>query len=93
MTSRMPPSDGEIAAASALDEQRASTDVEDSSDESEDNDPRWPTVKNKRAGSLDSARTRLKNKKHVYLKSKTLSTEQERMVEFTTGLLNQEQKD
>jgi hypothetical protein len=89
LISRLPPSRGEITPV--LDE-RASTDVEESSDESEDDDS---PVKRKRAQSLDSARNRLRNKKIVYLnpKSKTLSTEQEQAVEAATSLLTQEQKD
>ena len=75
------------------DENRASTDVEDSEDESEDDDPRWATVKRGRAHSLDSARKNLRNKKFIYLKSKTLSTEQEKIVEAAASLMTQEQKD
>ena len=72
-------------------EERASTDIEDSEDESENEDQR-PVTKHDRARSLDSARSRLKNKKLIYLKSKTLSTEQEKAIQNTTSLSTQEQQ-
>ena len=75
----------------ALDDNRASTDVEDSSDESEPEDPR--STRRKRARSLDSARKSLQNKKVVYLNPKKLSTEQEKAVNTAASLLTQEQKD
>ena len=89
--SRAPPQKGEKRIADP-DEARASTDVEDSSNESGDDDLRWSTVKRGRAQSLDSARTNLKNKKIIYL-NKQLSYEQKRTVDVATGLLTSEQKD
>lgn len=77
----------------ARDENRASTDVEDTSDESEHNDPGWVTTKRSRAQSLDSARTKLKNKNIIYLKSKTLSSEQKKLVAAAANNLTQEQRD
>ena len=74
------------------DENRASTDVEDSKDESEDDDPQWTTIKCRCAHSLDPARKNLQNKKFIYLKSKTLSTEQEKIVEAAASLMTQEQQ-
>ena len=47
----------------------------------------------KRTQSLDSAKRRLINKKVVYLKSNTLSTEQEKTVEAANKLLTEEQKE
>ena len=73
-------------------EQRASTDDEES-DDSDDEGPKWSFSKRrKRAHSLDSARTRLKNKKLVYLKTNTLSAEQEKTVEAAVNLLTEEQR-
>ena len=43
--------------------------------------------------SLDSAKKNLQNKKFIYLKSKTSSTEQEKIVEAAASLMTQEQKD
>ena len=76
----------------APDDNRASTDVEDSSDESENESyPQFPT-RRKRARSLDSARKSLRNKKFVYLNPKPLSTEQENTVNIAANLLTQEQQ-
>jgi hypothetical protein len=91
MISKAPPLKGENPMT--LDEERASTDIEDSSDESEDEDPRWTNVKRKRAQSLDSAKKNLINKKIIYLNPSTLSTEQGKAVEAATNLLTQGQKD
>ena len=66
-------------------------DVKDSEEESE-NEERRPATKCGQAQSLDSARSRLKNKKLIYLKSMTLSTEQEKTVQKATSLLTQEQQ-
>ena len=86
-TSVMPPPYGETIDP---DEQRASTDVEDSSDDPSKVD-RQSDSERGRAHSLDSARTSLKNKNKSYSKSKTLSTEQEKVVEAASNLLTQEQ--
>jgi hypothetical protein len=78
------------------DEDRASTDAEDSDDESEgEDDPRWTSIRRRRAQSLDSTKKNLKNKKLRYLKPdiSTLSKEQERTVKAATNLLTKEQKD
>ena len=74
---------------------RTSTDAEESSDNGSENDgsdPRWVTVKRGRAQSLDSARKHLQNKNVVFL-SKTLSTEQEKVIEAATNSLNSEQRE
>ena len=57
----------------APDDNRASTDVEDSSDESENESYSQFPTRRKRARSLDSARKSLRNKKFVYLNPKPLS--------------------
>ena len=75
------------------DDARASTDVEDTSDESEDDGPPETTVRRGRAHSLDSAKMRIKNKKIIYLNSQTLSTEQGEAVDAATRLLTDEQKE
>jgi hypothetical protein len=77
----------------ALDEDKATTDIEESEDESEDEDPRWTTVRRKRAQSLDSAKKNLINKNLIYLKPNTLSTEQKKVVDAATDLLTRDQKD
>jgi hypothetical protein len=79
--------------ASALDRIRASTDVEDTSDESEDNNPLGTNAKRGRVQSLDSARKRIQNKELIYLNSQTLSTEQEETVNAAAELLTKEQKE
>jgi hypothetical protein len=89
-TSVMPPPYGEDPAPDDL---RASTDIEDSSDESEDENPRWTSVKRGRARSLDSVKAGLKNKKFVYIKNKTLTTEQEETVSKATEQLTPEQRE
>jgi hypothetical protein len=75
-----------------LDEARASTDAEESDDDSEDENPLWTTVRRNRAQSLDSAKNNLKNKKLIYLKSSTLSIGQKNTVtdEKKTSTLVQE---
>ena len=75
------------------DDARASTDVEDTSDDSEDDGPPGTTVRRGRARSLDSAKTRIKNKKIVYLNSQTLSNGQGEAVDAATRLLTVEQKE
>jgi hypothetical protein len=67
------PTPREIEPLDDLDEARASTDAEESDDDSEDENPLWTTVRRNRAQSLDSAKNNLKNKKLIYLKSSTLS--------------------
>ena len=85
----MPPKKGEMTVPE--DTRAASTDAEDeSSDDESDEHPRKSA---KRAQSLDSAKRRLRNKKVVYLKSHTLSTEQEKAVEAANELLTEEQKE
>jgi hypothetical protein len=75
------------------DENRASTDVEDSEKESEDeSDPRWSSIQRKRARSLDSTKRSLRNKKFEYIKTKKLSTERKETIKAATGLLTEEQK-
>ena len=73
------------------DDNRASD--EDSLNESTDEGDSRSTVRRMRARSLDSARKRLRNKKFIYLETKTLSTEQEKAVNTATSLLTQEQKE
>ena len=65
---------------------------EDTSEESEDSDPRWTTVRRRRAHSLDSTKKNLRNKELIYL-SKTLSAEQEEVVKAAVNLLTDEQKE
>ena len=88
-TLEKPPKEGETAVPE--DVRAASTDAEDdtSDDESDDH----PRKSAKRAQSLDSAKRRLRHKKVVYLKSNTLSTEQEKAVEAANELLTEEQKE
>ena len=64
------------------DDARASTDAEDSEDESDDEqeDPRWSTVRRNRAQSLDSARANLKNKQLIYLKPDVTPTKEHETV-------------
>ena len=90
----MPPPYGENPSVQAAEDNRASTDVEDSSDEDDDKEsnPRWSSVRRGCAQSLDSARKNLRNKKLVYLQSSTLSTEQEKPVDAAAELLTEEQK-
>ena len=85
----MPPRKGEITVPE--DTRAASTDAEDES--SDDESDEHPCKSAKRAQSLDSAKRRLRNKKVVYLKSHTLSTEQEKAVKAANELLTEEQKE
>ena len=73
------------------DDNRASN--EDSSNESTDEGDSRSTVRRMCARSLDSARKSIRNKKFIYLETKTLSTEQEKAVNTATSLLTQEQKE
>ena len=90
--SLMPPTHGEEQILDP-DENRASTDVEDSDDESEDEDPRWTTVRRGRARSLDSVRNSLKNKKIIYLNPNALSTEQKKVDNTAPNLINNDTED
>jgi hypothetical protein len=70
---------------------RSSTDVEDNEDDSEDEDA--PRAKHGRARSVDSAQYSIRNKKTIYFKSHTLSTEQEQTVNAAAEALTQAQKE
>ena len=86
--SLMPPTHGEEQILDP-DKNRASTDVEDSDDESEDKDLHWTTVRRGRARSLDSVRNSLKNKKIIYLNPNALSTEQKKVDNTAPNLMTQ----
>jgi hypothetical protein len=89
--SGIPPQGRKVAPA--IDENRASTDVEDTSDDSGEDAPFGAMARSRRAQSLDSARKRLQNKNITYLNSPTLSTEQEETVNAAAELLTKEQKE
>ena len=89
--SGIPPQGRKVAPA--IDENRASTDVEDTSDDSGEDAPFGAMARSRRAQSLDSARKRLQNKNIMYLNSQTLSTEQEETVDAAAELLTKEQKE
>ena len=91
MVSGIPPQGRKVTPA--IDENRASTDVEDTSDDSGEDAPLGAMARSRRAQSLDSARKRLQNKNITYLNSRTLSTEQEETVNAAAELLTKEQKE
>ena len=77
-----PPTPREHEPLDNLDDTRASTDVEDSGDESEGEqiDPRWSTVRRNRAQSLDSTEAGLRKRNYFHLKLDDLPTEKREAV-------------
>ena len=77
-----PPTPREHELLDSLDDARASTDVEDSGDESEGEqiDPRWSTVRHNRAQSLDSTEADLRKRNYFHLKLDDLPTEKREAV-------------
>ena len=85
----MPPQGGE--SAPDPDGVRASTDIEDTSDDEDE----YPHETRGRTRSLDSVRKRIRNRELTYLpvNTQTLTTEQEDTINAATELLTKEQKE